>query len=33
MHYDTRIQKANNKVKATWNIVKTVTNNNHSNKK
>ena len=33
MYYDTMIQKANNKVKATWNIVKTVTNNNYNNKK
>ena len=32
MYYVTVIQKAN-KVKATWNIVKTVTNNNYNNKK
>src|SRR5215469_6950083 len=33
MYYDSRIQKANNKAKATWDIIKTVTNNNPSKQK
>jgi len=32
MYYDSRIQKTNNKVKATWNVIKTATNNKTSNK-
>jgi len=31
-YYDSRIQKTNNKVKATWGIIKTATNNKNSNK-
>jgi len=32
MTYDSRIHKTNNKVKATWDIIKTATNNKTSNK-
>jgi len=32
MYYDSRIQRTNNKVKATWDIIKTATNNKTSNK-
>jgi len=32
LYYDSRIQKTNNKVKATWDVIKTATNNKTSNK-
>ena len=33
VYYDSGIQKTNNKVKATWDIIKTATNNKTSNKR
>jgi len=33
MYYDPLIQKSTNKVKVTWDIVKTLTHNNHNAKK
>jgi len=33
MYYDTVIQKSTNKIRATWDIVKTLTNSKSSNKK
>ena len=32
-YYDSRIQKANNKAKDTWDIIKTITNNNPNKKR
>jgi hypothetical protein len=33
MYYDTVIQKSTNKIRATWDIVKTLTNSKSNNKK